>query len=148
MNRTQKGAVISLIGILFNVLVLVFVFTELFVIKRFFQSPWEKFWVPVAALLSLPAFMIFYYRRQSRLEVESDERDNIIKKNAGLICFVLTWVMLGISTITLQFTVGIEGCIPLWLFPFINLGIFLLVMIVYNAAILVQYGRGGKNGRN
>jgi len=148
MNKTQKGAVFNLIVMLFNVLALVFVFTELFVIKRFFQSPWEKFLVPVAALLLLAVFMIFYYRRQSRLEVESDERDNIIKRNAGLICFVLTWVMLGISTIALQFTVGIEGCIPLWLFPFINLGIFLLVMIVYNAAILVQYGRGGKNGRN
>ncbi len=126
MNRTQKGAVFNLIVMLFNVLVLVFVFTELFVIKRFFKSPWEKFWVPVAALLLFAVFTIFYYRRQSRLEVESDERDNIIKRNAGLICFVLTWVMLGISTITLQFSVGIEGCIPLWLFPFINLSVLLL----------------------
>ena len=90
--------------------------------------------------------MIFYYRKQSSVEVESDERDSLIKNRAGLVCFVLTWVLLAISTITPQFIVGIEGCIPVWLFPFINLGIFLIVMIAYHVAVLVQYGRGSKDG--
>jgi len=78
--------------------------------------------------------------KQSRAEVDFDERDNSIKKNAVLVSFVSLWVLLFAASIIPGFVAGDAGSIPVCLLPIINFGVFLIVMLVYSVAILVQYG--------
>ena len=73
-----------------------------------------------------------------------DERDNTIKKNAVLVSFVGLWILLFVSSIVPSFVAGDEGSIQVCLLPIINLGVFLIVMLIYSVAILVQYDRQGK----
>ncbi len=79
-------------------------------------------------------------------EVESDERDDLIKKRAVIASFVTVWILLAGVTVVPRFVVGIKGLIPVWLLAFINLGVFLGAVLVYLVAVLVQYGWGGKDG--
>jgi len=47
------------------------------------------------------------------------------------------------ATVIPWFAIGQDGSIPVYLLPIINFGIFLIVMLTYSTAILVQYGRWG-----
>jgi hypothetical protein len=77
--------------------------------------------------------------------VDFDERDVAVKKNAVLVSFVSLWVLLLAASIIPCFVGGDEGAMPVCLLPIINLGVFLVVMLIYSIAILVQYGHGGKD---
>jgi hypothetical protein len=82
--------------------------------------------------------------KQSRGEVDFDERDNAIKKNAAMVSFVWLWALLIAASIIPTLIVGDEGAIPVCFLPVIHFAVFLIVMLVYSVAILVQYGRGVK----
>jgi len=82
--------------------------------------------------------------KQSRAEVDFDERDNAIKKNAVMVSFISLWALLIAASIIPTLIVGDEGAIPVFFLPIINFGVFLIIMIIYSVAILVQYGRGAK----
>ncbi len=84
--------------------------------------------------------------KQSPAEVNSDERDELIKKRAVLVSFASVWILLIAATIIPWFAVGQDGSIPVCLLPIINFGVFLIVMLVHSIAVLVQYGWGGKDG--
>ena len=90
--------------------------------------------------------LIFLRKKQSPNEPNADERDDLIKKRAVVCSFVSVWVLLVITSIAPWFIVGSEAPIPVWALPLINLPIFLIAMGVYSIAVLVQYGRGDKDG--
>jgi hypothetical protein len=48
------------------------------------------------------------------------------------------------ASIIPSFVAGDAGSIPVCLLPIINLGVFIIVMLVYSTAVLVQYGWGIK----
>ena len=83
-------------------------------------------------------------KKQSPAEVDSDERDNFIKKRAALVAFVSVWIVLLISSIVLILILGQDGCIPVWILPIINLGLLLIVGLIHEVTILIQYGLGAK----
>ena len=89
---------------------------------------------------------IFLCKKQSLAEVESDERDNLIIKRAILVSFVSVWIMLAAVCIIPRFIVGYTGSIAVWVLSLINFAIFLIAMFICSAAVLIQYGWGGKRG--
>jgi len=142
MNKTQKSAWFGLVAGLLCFAVLGHVFVEIFIWKRL---P-EGFFGLLAYCLLLGGAFIFFRRKQSASEVESDERDNLIKHRAVIASFVSVWILLAGVTVIPRFVVGIKGSIPVWLLAFINSGVLLGALLVYSVAVLVQYGRGGKDG--
>lgn len=151
MNKTQKGALFSLVNFL---LLIIFSVHSTKIIRAIF-SP-EGYPNALKIVLSW-AFLIFgfmglsafllYRKKQSSAEVESDERDNLIKKRAVLVCFISVWILLIASYAILWYIVGLDGSIPLCILPLIYLGVFFAAMLVYNVAVLIQYGKGDKDGQ-
>ena len=150
MNKTQKSALFSLINFL---LLIIFSVHSTKVIRDVFSPEGcpnalkiVLFWAfLIFGFMGLSAFLL-YRKKQSSAEVESDERDNLIKKRAVLVCFISVWILLIASYAILWYIVGLDGSIPLCILPLIYLGVFFAAMLVYNLAVLVQYGWGGKDG--
>lgn len=150
MNKTQKGALFSLINLL---LLIIFTVHCIKIIRDVFSpesypNPLKivLFWAClIFGFMGLSAFLL-YRKKQSSAEVESDERDDLIKKRAVLICFISVWFLLIASYAILWHIIGLDGSIPLCILPLIYLGVFTAAMLVYNVAVLVQYAWGGKDG--
>ena len=142
MNRTQKGAWFT-----FGVAILLLTF-GLIIFTQMFADGAASIALVRIWLLVILFFMgisaVLLRIKQSRAEVDFDERDNSIKKNAVLVSFASFCTLLFAAGIIPSFVAGDEGSIPVCLLPIINLGVFLIVMLVYSAAILVQYGWGIK----
>jgi len=138
MNRTQKGALftsgISLLLLALGVVIPVQTVTS---VKLF------RIWFLVILLFIIISVVLLRIK-QSRVEVDFDERDNAIKKNAVVVSFVSLWALLIAASIIPNLIVGDEGAIPVCFLPVINFAVFLIVMLVYSVAILVQYGLGAK----
>lgn len=140
MNKTQKGAWFCLItGTLF--------LTYITLIEMFpGGGTWNKLVKGLSLLLIFFMGMSAVWLRikQSPTEVDSDERDKFIKKRAMFASyFSLFWFFIATCTIP-WLIVGPEGSIPVCVLPVILLGVFIIVMLVYSVAILIQYGRRGK----
>ncbi len=146
MNKTQKGAWINLAGALMVMGTYIGLYIRLFVIKKL-PTAFGAFWVSSGFFLLLGLMLYTIQKKQSPREVDKDERDKSIEKRAVIAAFVSVWILLFAATIIPRFFVGIDGAIPVWSLAFINVGIVLVVLFVYSIAVLVQYGRGGKDGR-
>ena len=142
MNKTQKGAWCTLIASLFLIIFGILLFTEIVILKNLFTSL-HRFIALLFFSFMVPLF-IFLRKKQSIAEVESDERDNLIIKRAVLVSFVSVWIMLAAVCIIPRFIVGYTGSIDVWVLSLINFAIFLIAMFIYSAAVLIQYGWGGK----
>jgi len=139
MNKTQKGAWFTLvITILFLALGLI-IFTQMFA-PGATSTKLIRIWSFVN-LFFMAILGVWLRIKQSQAEVDFDERDNSIKKNAVLVSFISLWVLLFAASIIPSFVAGDAGSIPVCLLPIINFGVFLIVMLVYSAVVLVQYGR-------
>ncbi len=152
MNKTQKSALFSLINFL---LLIIFSVHSTKVIRDVFSPEGYPnalkivlFWAfLIFGFMALSAFLL-YRRKQSSAEVESDERDDLIKKRAVLICFISVWFLLITSYAILWHIVGLDGSIPLCILPLIYLGVFFAAMLVYNVTVLVQYGWRSKGEKS
>ena len=144
MNKTQKGAWFSLTTGLLCIAIIIWVVARLVISKTVPESS-ERFWPLAVYCVLVVISIVFMRRKQSPAEVDSDERDEVIKKRAVLASFVSVWILLAAATAIPQFVIGAGGTIPVWLLTFINLGVLLGALLVYTVAILVQYGRGGKD---
>lgn len=139
MNKTQKGAWFTLvITILFLAFGLI-IFTQMFA-PGATSTKLIRIWSFVN-LFFMAILGVWLRIKQSQAEVDFDERDNSIKKNAVLVSFISLWVLLFAASIIPSFVAGDAGSIPVCLLPIINFGVFLIVMLVYSAVVLVQYGR-------
>ena len=139
MNKTQKGSWYAIsISLLFLALG-IYMIVEIAVLRRSPEGFGRFFWLP--AFLLITGIAIFFIRKkQSPAEVDSDERDNMIKKRAVLAAFVSVWIILSAVSIVPRFIVGPDGSVPIWLLPIINVSVFYIVLLVYSVAVLVQYG--------
>jgi len=144
MNKAQKGAWCILIGSLFLILFGILLFTEIVILKNLFTSL-HRFIALLLFSFMVPLF-IFLRKKQSLAEVKSDERDNLIIKRAVMVSFVSVWILLAAVCIIPRFIVGYTGTIAVWVLSLFNFAIFLIAMFIYSAAVLIQYGWGGKDG--
>jgi hypothetical protein len=141
MNRTQKVAWFNLAGGMLCIAIHIWVVVRLLILKTV-PGGVERFWPMAVFCVFVAASIVLLRRKQSPAEVDSDERDRLIKYRATVACFVSVWVLLAAATGIPQLVVGVKGSIPVWLLAFINVGILLIALLVYSAAVLLQYGRG------
>lgn len=145
MNRTQKAALISLIIWLMCSAFGVFMLFELVFLKTMYYQAHRFYFVLMLVAIGIGLPLIF--RRQSSRQVESDERDKLIQLKAVLVASVSGCIFLAAAILICRFAVGITGTISIWAMTLINMTVFLLAMMVYWIAILVQYYAGGSHGR-
>ncbi len=148
MNKTQKTAIFNLVGCLFCISVMAYTFISIFIFEIWPPGFYGKYWSLIAYIAVVVASVTFLRKKQSPAEPDFDERDNLIKKRAVLASFVSVWLLLAATTIIPRFIVGQDGSIPVWTLPLINLGVFLIAMLVYSVAILIQYGWTGKGEKS
>ena len=146
MNKTQKGGWACLAAALMLMGTYIGLYIRLFVIKKL-PTTFGAFWVLSGFFLLTGLMLYVIQKKQSPREVDKDERDSLIEKRAVIASFVSVWILLFAATIIPRFFVGLDGSIPVWSLAFINVGILIIVLFVYSIAVLVQYGRGGKDGR-
>ena len=148
MNKTQKGAWFTL-----GVAILLLVFGAIIYAAMFAPGSrtagtgsvkvWMWF-IPV--FLAGGAALVHWKRKPSNVDV--DERESAIKKNAVLVSFILLWILLFAAIIIPYSIVGEGGSVPVCLLPLINVGVFLIVMLIYSLAVLFQYGLTSKGEKS
>ena len=148
MNKTQRRALftlcISIVLIAFGVIV----FNSMFAPgDRTAGVRLVKVWIWLVLAVSVLGTIFVHWKRKTT-EVDNDERDRYIKKNAILVSFVSLWILLFASSLIPSFVAGDAGSIPVPLLPIINMGVFLIAMLIYSVAILFQYGREIKGESN
>ena len=142
MNKTQKEAVANLIIWSLCLGFGFFLLVEIVFLKAIYYR-FHLFYC-LLMVTAIVLGLLFIFRKQSPKEVDSDERDRLIKLRAALVSFVSVWILLAVVTLTCRFAVGIEGAVSVWALSIINFVVFLAAMMIYWIAVLVQYGRGGK----
>ena len=147
MNRTQKTALCALVFLLSMLTMMSYVFYQIFILKKTPEGFASRF-LPLAILIVVNgSLLIWMFKRQSPGEVKVDERDKLIDNRAGGAAFISALiVLLAVSGIP-RFVLGDNGCIPTWSLPLINLGAFIIVAMIYFAAILIQYSRRGNGDK-
>ena len=124
-----------------------------FVIIRFFviSKPPGLIYGFVILLIAFLFVIVSYVvcrKKQSPREVDKDERDKLIEKRAVIAAFAAFVLLLFSTYVVLCHVVGLDGSIPVWSIPFFLIIVVIpAITLVYFVAILVQYGRGGKDGQ-
>ena len=140
MNKTQKGAWLSLGGMVLCLSSMGIVYAAIFVpangLVNFGTAKASAGLTVIYTIVGL----VLYRRKQSPVEPESDERDKAIQKNAAIACFASVGISLGLASLIPLLAVGNKGSIPVFLLPIINLIILYVATFVYSIAVLVQYG--------
>ena len=145
MNKTQKLAIYCLFMLSLGITIFIYTVIKIYILKSIPGKPSSTFWMVMYFLVLVPP-LIFLRKKQSPNEPDADERDDLIKKRAVLASFISVWALLAAETIIPRFIVGLDGSIPVWMLAFINVGVLFVAIWIYSIAVLVQYGRGGKNG--
>jgi len=144
MNKTQRRALFTLSVSILLIAFGVIIFNSMFMPgDRTAGVKLVKIWIWLVLAVSVGGAVLVYWKRRAS-EVDNDERDNFIKKNSVLVSFISLWVLLFAASIIPSFVAGDAGSIPVCLLPIINMGVFLIAMLVYSVAILAQYGRNDK----
>ena len=145
MNRTQKCAWFTLGISSLLILFLAFVLRSMFVPgDRMAGVGLVMSWLWLVLLFVVVSLLLVFYR-QSPTEPATDERDRLIKRNAVLASFVVVWILLAVEAVLPSKLVGDAGSIPVAVVPIVNTAILFTAMLLYAAAVLVQYGRGVRN---
>ena len=144
MNKTQRRALftlsISIVLIVFGAIIFNSMFTPG---DKTAGVKLVKAWIWLILAVSVSGAVFVHFKRRAS-EVDNDERDGYIKKNAVLVSFVSLWFLLFASSLIPGFIVGDAGSIPVPLLPIINMGVFLIAILVYSVSILAQYNWGNK----
>jgi hypothetical protein len=144
MNKTQKGAWFTLAVAILLIVFGAIIYAAMFALgSRTAGTGLVKVWGSLILAFSAGGAAVVHWKRKPS-DVDFDERDNSVRKNAVLVAFVGLWIVLLAASIIPLFIVGDTSSIPVYLLPIINLGVFLIVMLIYSVAVLVQYCRGGK----
>ena len=79
-------------------------------------------------------------------KVTLDERDRLINRRAALAGFGTSYLLVGLACMIPFFILGPKASISVSWLPYIFGGVGLNMFFVHSVAILIQYGRGGKDG--
>ena len=78
-------------------------------------------------------------------KVTLDERDMLINRRAALAGFGTSYLLVGLACMIPFFILGPKASISVRWLPYIFGGVGLNMFFVHSVAILIQYGRGGKD---
>ncbi len=141
MNRYQKLAWFNLIVIIATILITTIAITIEIHIRGYSTI---GFWVFVV-LLALLQFKPYLFKK-SQSKVLFDERDSLIQKRALSFAYTVFWWVFLILSFSLFLIIGPKNSVPIITLPLMVIGGALFIQIVCSVAILIQYGRGDKNG--
>jgi hypothetical protein len=145
MNRTQKFAVVTIIGMILTMASL-----ALLLIPKFFFGWYVPLPARIACLTILftvfSGGLYFAIKKQRKDEVDTDERDIAIQKFAAIISLVSILVAMGILLVITNLIYGLNAVVPLWMLMLLFGVLLFIASVVYHAVILIQYRKGGKNG--
>jgi len=144
MNRMQKIAWVNLIGCFLVAMQIGF-------LAYLMLTPSKVKYLKAAAVL-LPGILVLFIgyfcfilrKKQSPAEPDVDERDKLISIKAAQVALISLCILLYIATAIPILMFGIDGSLPLYMLPLINVSIFMIALTIYNATILILYGRGNK----
>lgn len=143
MNKTQKVAWFCLTLTMLLLIFSVIVYGGIIAVGKPTRITSGLFYI--LGLIIALCFRILW-KKQSPVEVDLDERDQLIKRRAVFACYISLWALLIAACTIPWFIVGPEGSIPVCVLPATLFGVFIIVMLVYSVAVLVQYGwRGEKS---
>ena len=92
-------------------------------------------------------WVLLQQKMRRRKKVTFDERDEIIDKKAALAGYVGVWMYFVSACVVPWWLVGPKGTVSANILPIILIGGIIAFSIVQSLAILIQYGRGGKDGK-
>lgn len=156
MNKTQKGA---WCGVLMSVFILLVPVIRMNIggavpaLRTNIDStiPMDPlfahlFFIIIPAVLLLLA-IFFINRKRNNAEAEIDERDRFIIRRALIATFVSICVIPIVACAVAIFALEPGSTIPIRAFPIIFYFAYIVFILIFSAAILVQYGWGGKDGK-
>jgi hypothetical protein len=141
MNRQQKIAltmlIVSLLGICLGITL---------TLMKHYVPDFPKGSIALGGfILSLGVFLIISrILKKNKDEVVSDERDELIEKNAYLAGFGVVYLLV-ILVSYLPIGIAPEAKIPTEWFPYLFPIAVLCQCLAMSISTLVQYGRGGKD---
>lgn len=144
MSRAQKIARFNLIVILIAlslsaIAVGVFYFVVDLPIRRAFGG---FGFMGITGLMGLSPLLY----KKGRGKVSFDERDELINYRAVLAAYSVFWLVFTAACMIPWLIIGPSGSISVNVLPIMLFGIGITLMLVHSLVILVQYGRGGKDG--
>ena len=142
MIRQQKIAVtvlvVSLLGLFLGITV---------ILMRRFIPDFPKTAVAFSSVILAFGVIVFISRfKKDKGAVTFDERDKMIEKNAHLAGFGAVYLFVILASIVPPF-IDSNAKIPTTCFPALLIGAAFCQAYAQSIAILIQYGRGGKNGK-
>ena len=66
---------------------------------------------------------------------------NRLQTKPAMAAFISAWIILPIVSVTPQFILGNNCCIPAWSLPLFGMGVLFIISMIYSAAVLIQYGK-------
>ena len=146
MNRYRKLAWWNLIVIAATIIITTTATAIEFHIRGY--STIGPGFVLIMVLLKFNPFL--FKKPQSAGGVVSDERDALIVKKAVSFSYTTFWIVFIVSSFAVHIFMGMEpgSSIPTITLPLMAVGGAIFMKILSSAAILVQYGRGGKGEKS
>ena len=139
MNDTQKGSWIMLALALFTLAVTVYVAVGIVTTEQVPQNNWI-FPLFCFCFIVVPFFVI--RKKQSPQEVQKDERDMKIQRNAATVSFFSVWVLLFAFVFAAMHFFGNNEAVPVYWLSLGVISAMQISFIIYTVAILVQYREG------
>jgi hypothetical protein len=142
MNRYQKLAWFNLIVITATIIITTTAVAIEIHIRGY--STIGVWFIVIMALLKLNPFL--FKKPKGRNKVVSDERDKFIVKRAVACAYITFWFVFFVSSFAVYISMGMgpKSSVPTITLPLMACGGAVFIKIVSSVAILVQYGRGGK----
>ena len=96
----------------------------------------------ISGLLGLSPILF----RKKRSQSDLDERDLLIFRRASLVAYSIFWIYFTLACMAPWFVLDQGATIRVVMLPLMLVGGFFIVQLIQSIAVLVQYGRGGKDG--
>jgi hypothetical protein len=145
MNKSQKFAVYGITGMLLMMTLLALLLIPMFFWGRLMSAPARIACVTILLAVVVGGFLLIK-RKQSKIEVETDEMDIAIQKMAGIITSISILILIGILLIAANLLWGLNFTVPLWVLMLLYGALFFIGFIAYHIVILILYRRSSKNG--
>jgi hypothetical protein len=138
MNRVLKYAWYQLIVV---IAATIFAAGALLVIAKYWQGKEFSIVIPFCLFIFVHLYRVFFPLKAG--EIAFDERDEQIKNNATRISFIILWYVFVLICIIPILAIG-NGSIHVMYLGWSLLGCAILLRLIWSIAVVVQYGRGGK----
>ena len=141
MNRVQKIALYNLIVIIASLTITGAAVGILSIVHGMPKALAGLGLLGIAGLIGLSPILF----RKKRGQLDFDERDLLIFRRATLAAYSIFWVSFTAACMIPWLVLDCGATIRVVVLPCMLAGGFIIVQLVQSIAILVQYGRGGKD---